>query len=186
MINLRRSILAIAFGAVGLVALLGYTSVGAKADTTLSDAELKVVQNNCIALKNTLDQLNYSDTALRVNQGQYYEEISTKLMTPMNSRIALNKYDSGNLTSITADYVKEIDTFREDYTAYAKALSQARHDNCSERPQNFYDDIVAAASARQTLHESVVRLNDMVKDYAKTFKDFAKTLPENASGVRDE
>lgn len=179
----HKSLIIAAFVSVGVLALLGVSAAYAASDTTLSDGELKSVQNNCITLKGTLDQLNYNDTALRVNQGQYYEEISAKLMAPMNSRIALNKYDGGKLTTITADYTKQIDTFRARYTVYAKALTQARDNNCNENPQGFYDDIVTAANARKDLHKSVVKLNNMVKNYEDTFKDFTKTLPESANGV---
>lgn len=181
----RKCLYATAILVAVVMTCVGYASAyAAKApDTTLSDAELQSVRDNCIVLKNTLEQLNYSDTALRVNQGQYYEEISTKLMAPMNSRIALNKYDGGELTTITADYVKQIDTFRMNYTAYAKDLKQAQSDNCSADPQHFYDDIVTTEQARQTLHASVLKLNDMVKNYSQTFKDFAKTLPKSADGI---
>lgn len=170
----------------GILVLFGYATASASSDTTLSDAEIKSVQNNCITLKSTLDQLNYNDTALRVNQGQYYEEISTKLMAPMNSRIALNHYDGGDLVSVAAEYAKQIDLFRANYTIYAKALTKARRDNCNEHPQQFYNDITSAGAARQALHETVVKLNAMVENYQTMFKDFAKTLPTTSDGVSND
>lgn len=161
---------------------LGYANAGATSDTTLSNTTLQSIQQNCVPLQGTLQQLTYSDTALRVNQGQYYEEISTKLMATMNSRISLNNYDGGNLISIAADYAKQIDEFRTRYTTYANALTATRNDDCSKDPQGFYDDLVTARNDRQDLRKVVIKLNALVNSYEDTFTTFSKSLSSQSNG----
>lgn len=179
-IRFRNLVLFTLLTAACSAALIPYAQAQADdSEPPLTSNELQLIQDNCVALKHTLQQLNYSDTALRVNQGQYYEEISTKLMAPMNSRIALNQYDGGTLVSIAADYTSTINTFRSRYTTYANALNTARRDDCSNQPQQFYDDIVTARKARLSLHDTVVELNGKIAKYAKQFASFTHTLPEN-------
>ncbi|HEU0266587.1 MAG TPA: hypothetical protein VFQ70_03095, partial [Candidatus Saccharimonadaceae bacterium] len=139
-----------------------------------------------VSLQQMLTQLNHSDTATRVNQGQYYEEISSKLMAPMNSRIALNHYDGADLVTTSADFSNSLATFRSQYKTYSNDLSRAMNTNCANKPQQFYDAVSAARSDRQALHTTVQSLNAMVTNYQNQFTTFAKTLPVSSNGADND
>ena len=166
-----------------LVGTVGFARASAADESMpLTDAQLQAVQTSCVTLKQTLTQLNQNDTVVRVYQGQYYEEILSKLMAPMNSRIAMNHYDGADLVSTAANFSDTLNTFRAQYKSYASALTKAMNGDCTNHPQQFYDAISAARTDRDQLHETVVTLNGMVNAYADQFSNFAKTLPVSSNG----
>lgn len=184
-VNIRRQTImtSLAIGIACFTVVFGYVGAQAAADSTqLTDTELSSIQTGCSSLQQTLKQLNYSDTVMRVNQGQFYEEISSKLMAPMNSRIVLNHYDAGALVPIAANYATKLNVFRSEYTTYANALDKARGTDCTKGPQHFYDNVVSARTKRKKLHKTAGELNAMLKDYSSHFIDFSKTLPAPDDG----
>jgi hypothetical protein len=57
------------------------------AQSKLSSTQTKQISDSCLLTKNTLNQLHASDALLRVNRGQIYELMYTKLMSRFNTRI---------------------------------------------------------------------------------------------------
>lgn len=176
------------FGAAATagLAVLGFSRLTFADSTTLTSAQLQAIQANCVTLQQTLTQLNHSDTATRVNQGQYYEEISSQLMAPMNSRIALNHYDGADLVTTAADFSNTLATFRSQYKTYANDLNKAMNTDCTKKPQQFYNAVSAARTDRQALHVTVLTLNGMVMAYQNEFASFAKTLPASSNGADND
>lgn len=167
-------------------AVLGFSRLTFADSTTLTSDQLQAIQTNCMTLQQTLTQLNHSDTAVRVNQGQYYEEISSQLMAPMNSRIALNHYNGADLVTTAADFSNTLATFRSQYKTYANNLSKAMGIDCTKKPQQFYDAISTARTDRLALHTTVLALNGMVTTYDSQFTTFAQTLPLSSNGAEND
>lgn len=134
--------------------------------------QLDYIQANCVDLKYRLNQLHANDALLRVNRGQIYEAISVKLMTTMNSRIALNRLDGGGLVGITADYDQELALFRSSYSSYERQLSAALRINCDSSPDEFYEAIRTASEMRRSVHSHVVQLHDYIRGYQQEFERF--------------
>ena len=166
----------------GLIVVAGFGRV-AWADPSIPPAtseQLAIISQNCIQIKSTLQQLGQNDLLVRNNVGQYYDEISSDLMGPMNSRIALNHFDGADLVTTAASYSSQITTFRTDYLSYASKLQTVLGDNCSNTNQ-FYTDLITAQQARQTLGQDVTALNSSITQYGQQFSDFAKNLPAGGS-----
>ncbi len=140
--------------------------------TSLSDQQLEQIKTNCLSVKNTLNQLHASDALLRVNRGQTYESISTKLMDGFNNRVSGNNYNNSGLTSITTGYSQALDTFRSDYKTYEEHLSTAIGIDCSSRPADFYYAVDAARGYRNQVHADVVKLNQSISQYQSAIDQF--------------
>lgn len=165
--------------AVAAVIATAYFQVARADDDTIpapTDAQLQTISRNCNEIKTTLQQLEYADTLTRVNQGQLYEEVSSDLMAPMNSRIALNHFDGSALLSTSATYARQLSDFRTAYQAYGDALRVVLQDNCADSTK-FYTKLMSARQARFKLGDATKTLNDSIKTYQQQFSDFAKTLP---------
>jgi hypothetical protein len=161
----------ISFVAIAMLSLM-LIAPTAHADD-LSDMQLARIRNNCVEAQSTLRQLRASDALLRVNRGQLYELISTKLMAPLNSRISLSKLDGVNLMSTSLGYDRTLNDFRSSYKAYDTAISRTIAIECMAHPEDFYQSLVIARNKRTVVHENVLKLQKAIQQYQVEFDTFA-------------
>lgn len=138
----------------------------------MSEGQIARIRTSCVSAKNTLNQLHASDALLRVNRGQNYESMSTKLMSRFNNRVDSNRLDALALTSITQDYQTTLTEFRVNYKSYEVQLSATLKIDCSQEPVKFYDGVVAARVMRSQVHSDVVKLHQYINDYLVAFDVF--------------
>jgi hypothetical protein len=155
-----------------LVVAISYGIVSAES-TSITDAQLNRIKTNCVSAKNTLNQIHASDALLRVNRGQLYESMSTKLMSRFNNRVDSNHYDAKNLISVTQNYGTALTNFRNDYQSYEEQLSNALSIDCTKEPVSFYDSVASSRVKRTQVHVDVTILHQYINDYESAYKDFA-------------
>lgn len=141
-------------------------------EARLSDAHIARIKAECAGAFVSIDQLHRSDARLRVNRGQYYEYISTKLMAPLNSRIAFNRLDGTALIAATTQYEKALSQFRSDYITYEQAVARVLKVNCYDEPQRFYELVMDARQKRGVVHEDVVLIHQYIDEYQAAFRTF--------------
>ena len=145
-------------------------------DTPMTEAQMTRIRSNCISAKNTLTQLHASDALLRVNRGQIYESMTTKLMSRFNSRVDSNHFDASSLISVTQNYATALTNFRNDYQSYEEQLSNALSTDCTKEPVAFYDSVASARSKRTQVHVDVIILHQYIDSYESAFNDFATSF----------
>jgi len=150
---------------------LVYLKVSAEA----SPAQISQIRNECSSLKNTLNQLHVSDALLRVNMGQRYELMSTKLMDRFNNRAASNNFKTEALSESANNYKSMLDIFRLDYKAYEEKMVLAIKIDCQSEPSVFYDALMSARSGRAQVYSDVVKLNQQIDDYRAAVSQFEKS-----------
>lgn len=158
----------------GLVATLVLSIGGLKGASaqSLSEEQLQRISVNCLSIKNTLSQLKATDALLRVNRGQIYEAMSTKLMDRFNNRLSSNGLDATGTVAVTNSYRGALDTFRTDYTAYERQLTAATKVDCDKQPAAFHSAIEDARVKREKVHTDVIRLHQYIDDYRSAVNDF--------------
>ncbi len=161
-----------------------FISAAVKADdeVPLSDQHKQRIVSNCTSAKASLQQLHRSDASLRVNRGQLYEFISTKLMARLNSRLALNRLDGAELVAAAAQYERTLGDFREAYRLYEKQLTSVLRTDCTKQPEEFYYRVLDARTKRSTVSELVVELGSLTDDYYRAFERFSS---EYRSAVKE-
>jgi hypothetical protein len=162
---------------VGIATIVWHASVKAQSPP-MTEVHIDRIRANCVNAKSVLTRLHASDALLRVNRGQLYESISTKLMAPFNSRVTLNKYDGSKLITQSAKYEALLNEFRTNYKAYDEAIGKALRINCVNEPVAFYDSVGEARSKRVLVHQIVVKLQEIIQSYKTEFEAFAGTLKE--------
>jgi len=158
----------------GLVAALLLPFFGAHSVSAadLTDDQLARIGANCVTIKSSLNQLHVSDALLRVNRGQMYESMGTKLMNNFNNRLGNNSLDNKGVTAVTDSYQTALATFRSNYIAYEQQLSAAMRIDCSKDPSSFHDSIANARIKRAKVHADVLRLHEYIDDYRSAINDF--------------
>jgi len=178
---LSRYSLALTLALAVATVLLAVHSVAADEQgmTVPSADDLKRVSANCYTIKSSLNQLHVSDALLRVNRGQVYDSLSSKLMERFNTRLSNNGLDAKNLTATTKSYNNTLTSFRNDYQTYEEQLSAAIAIDCTKQPANFYIAVENARTKRSQVHNDVVALSHYIDEYSNDVNDFQKTFQIN-------
>jgi len=156
-----------------LTVLLGMSAQTAQAQSApLTADQIEHIRSNCTTIKSTLNQLHASDALLRVNRGQVYESMASKLMDPFNSRLSNNRLDAKATSVVTNSYRSALDTFRSDYKSYEEKLSSAIRIDCTSEPESFYTNIEQARVLRSKVHDDVIKLHRSIDDYRTAVGDF--------------
>lgn len=184
--KLLRNIL-IAIGAV-LIGTLFYQSVIVRADSQppLSQDHKQRIAASCTSAISSLSQLHRSDALLRVDRGQLYEFIGTKLMARLNSRLALNSLDAGDLVAIAARYDKALQNFRDTYKIYEERLSSVLKIDCTKQQEAFYYGVADVRVKRAAVYQRIKDLNDNAFDFHKAFGKFSQEYQAALRGVGNE
>ena len=150
-------------------------------EASMTEVHIERIRSTCVKAQSTLTQLHASDALLRVNRGQLYELISTKLMAPFNSRVAINRMNGAALVTVATNYESQLGVFRVSYQQYEEAMSRTLKINCKNQPVAFYDSVGDTRDKRKKVHESTLQLQETVQLYKTEFEKFAKTIPETKS-----
>lgn len=163
---------------VGVLVATAFVAQSAQAQTTLSDAHIARIRQNCVTAQTALTQLHASDALLRVNRGRLYELISTKLMAPLNGRIALERLGGLKLAAITVEYDRQRNVFGTSYREYEESMSRVLKINCVEKPVEFYEGVRSTRQKRQRLHDDTETLTTLLKEYKSEFENFTQEFKE--------
>ena len=181
--KMSKQIFAVCIILTAIMSVATILRVSAQSDT-MTAQQVDQIRNNCVSTKNTLSQLHASDALLRVNRGQMFESMSTKLMDRFNGRLANNGYKNNDLVSITTSYGTMLDTFRSDYKTYEEQLSSAIGVDCQNQPVAFYDSVASARNKRNQVHADVVKLNQYIDQYQTALNQFEKDYQAAIQGVK--
>ncbi|MDB5162682.1 MAG: exported protein of unknown function [Candidatus Saccharibacteria bacterium] len=156
-----------------LTVLSGFVAQTVHAQSTaLTADQIERIRSNCTTIKSTLNQLHVSDALLRVNRGQIYESMASKLMDPFNSRLGNNRLDAKATVVVTESYRTALNTFRDDYKDYDVKLTSAIRVDCINEPEVFYNTTEEARLLRTKVHTDVLKLHRYIDDYRSAVGDF--------------
>lgn len=148
--------------------------VSAAEESSLTEVQIGKIRSQCSEIQTSLSQVHVNDALLRVNRGQLYELISTKLMAQLNSRIALNRLDSTKLVAAATTYERHLKEFRTNYQLYEEALSANIKIDCSKQPISFYDQLILVRAKRSDVVKSTKDLAHSINAYGLAFDEFKK------------
>ncbi len=162
----RRILIASIAGIVALTA--SPVPVGAQQNEhAMTDSHIQRIKQNCSSAKRTIQQLHTNDGPLRVNRGQVYASISSRLMTPLNSRLIVNKLDASSLVKISAQYDTALSAFIDTYIKYDNQMTTVLSIDCVKQPIKFYDAVALARERRVEVHTNVAKLHELIVEYDK-------------------
>lgn len=168
---------------VALFSVGGYASAqsfGISGQLRPSDS---VIYNNitmdCPAVKKSLARVHENDGLARVNAGQQYDSIGTKLMARFNAKLAENKLDAKELFSLAAEFDTQLTNFRDSYRTYENAMRQLIKSDCEVYPQNFYYLLETVRAERENLNKTSQKLHEIIAKYRAAVETFASEYRAN-------
>lgn len=173
MLRLHKAIL------LGIVTAVVCTPIVVRA-VDMSPEQTQIVAQNCVSAQVSLQRLQYSDAATRVNRGYVYESLLNNFMNPMNSRLAVNGYskEAATLSVVTDRYQNELKQFKRLYESYDDTANQAIRLKCQEKASSFYDLVRSLQEKRVKIYESVKNLDAISEEYRKEVKQAQKQVAE--------
>ncbi len=167
---MRRVLFVVVASLLGIAALLFHAPKTFAED--IGPEQIARIKSNCVAIKSNINQLHASDALLRVNRGQVYESMASKLMDNFNSRLSSNQLDNRAMTTATSSYRTALALFRTDYIAYEQKLSEALRIDCVDQPNSFYNTLEEARKLRLVVHTDVQKLHRLIDDYRSSVSGF--------------
>lgn len=155
--------------------------VYAQESPVLTDDHITRIQTNCQPVIATLNQIHANDTPVYINRNQAYFSISDKLIARLNSRLALNSFDTTPLVKIANEYNNELAEFRVVYRQYDTAMADLVKKNCIRQPVGFYETIGDVRKQRDIVHSSINRLHVLIEQYRDAVNTFES---ENEAKLR--
>ncbi len=149
---------------------------------SMSEGKINLLRATCLTIQSSLDRVHSNDTLARTRLGYSYEAISSKLMAPMNSRIALNKLDGINASLVSIKFNSQLDNFRLAYQDYSEELNKAIHMNCHKYPVEFYAKIESSRAKREKVREITDELFQLISQYRE---EIVKIQASNTSADKD-
>lgn len=153
----------------GVLVMVAAQPSHAQGALVLTDTQIFGIQENCLKSKAALERLHTADTLLRVNLGQRFENISLRLMAPLNSRVALNGLDGVALTKLTVEYNQALKQFSASYSKYDTSVSTAIKTDCVKDPVGYYQKIEQARADRTRVHASSEAATKLLGEYRNAF-----------------
>lgn len=150
---------------VALVLLVSPKAVFAIDQPVLTNEQIEHIRNNCGDTQTALGSIRATDAVAFVNIGQKLDTLSNRLMTPMNSRVAINKLDGVAVIKTTVEFNTEVKRFQALYRDYAQSVNVTTAMGCYNQPVEFYDNLTALLQKRVAVRESYEHLKKLIAQY---------------------
>ncbi len=144
--------------------------------TVMTEEHISRIKNACPSVVATLGQIHANDAPVYVNRNQAYFSISDKLIARLNSRLALNRFDTTALVKIANEYTSALTNFRTTYKLYDDTMADLVRLNCVRQPVGFYDKVAETRKLRGDVQAAVVRLHGLIDQYQKEVEAFKDQL----------
>lgn len=146
-----------------LLSPFGQAPVRAELGTT-------TLQTACPSVKVRLKQTFLNDDLTRVNHGQTYESLLKNVLTPTNARLVVNRYEASRLVRLSGTIETRLDAFRSQYQQYKQLQTELLHQDCQNKPQEFYQKLESVRQARSILQQITVDMQQLLVDYQTEFE----------------
>lgn len=149
-------------------------SPAVRAETSLTESQIDIIRTNCVNAQVNIQLIQENDRIARINRGYLYDS-TLKLMTSLNSRIALNNLNAPDMISITSNFQKKLDEFRSNYNNYDDTMKELVTIDCRNRPVQYSDLLESARQNRAVLERRVVEFEEQLDSYQ-----------DNLNGIKQE
>lgn len=147
----------------------------------LSEGHLQKIRENCSAAQITMQRVQQSDVATRINYGRAYDGLLTRLIKPLNNRTVVDRSQiAPHLAEQTTLFSTKVDTFRDDYAEYTGVLSSAIRMKCHDKPAEFYQVVKRAQELRAKVARTTEEIKAVIREYGKVVTDYRQSLEGEA------
>lgn len=142
----------------------------------LSSEQEQVISGECDTIHQILQALQKTDSKTRVKLGYTYENILSKYMIPLSSRLAKNSISNSEFVDIQSAFKDAKQNFSNDFIVYQKNLENLVIFNCTENPKEFYSKLQTLRSDREKVRQDTLVLSNLIKKHQSVVIKMLETL----------
>ena len=170
----KRIKLVVVMVCAGLLAVIVPMFLTSSSVTALSATQQGAISQNCATIKQSLEQLQRSDSRTRTYLGATYETLANKFIVPLNLRLVKNNLPT--LSDIQAEFTNGQTGFKDAYTEYMKSLGELIAADCKTQPDEFYDKLEVTRKKREILQKTTESLSELTDRQYDATKSLLETL----------
>ena len=136
-------------------------------DLQITDAQRTTIIDHCDAMKDSLKNLQRTDSRTRVYLGRYFETILTNFITPLNLRLVENNISDSALLENQTNFAERRTRFVNDFITYQQGLEELVHVDCKSEPDRFYEKLQATKDKRKIVNRDVMKLKGYTNEQVK-------------------
>lgn len=125
------------------------------------------ISANCSSIRQSLKNLQRSDSRARTYFGAIYETFSSKYLKPLNLRLVNNDISSPDLVKLQTAFATTRADFSDDFIDYSKSLEELIAIDCRLDPATFYQKLLDTREKRAQVAEDLKNLNSHLLDSVK-------------------
>ena len=134
------------------------------------------IADNCTSLKQSLRNLQKSDSATRVHLGTTYQTILNQYLVKLNTRLVRGNLSNPALINLQTDFAAGRTDFSDQFIRYSQELEALIAIDCHQNPAGFYEQLQTTRAARARLAETTEYLNSLVQNHHDTVVDLKEEL----------
>lgn len=172
--------LALLLSLTALLAVVKITTVPVYAEeekpVQLSEEKRGLISQNCGTIRQSLKNLQRSDSRARTYFGAIYETASSKYIVPLNLRLVKNDISSVSLINLQSDLADKRVKFSSDFISYSKSLEELIAYDCRLNPDTFYEKLVATRKKRAAVATDMKEINELLTSSVKYVEKLEEKL----------
>ena len=159
---------------IAVLVTIGITVLNTTTAAALSGAQQGAISQNCSTIKQSLEQLQHSDSRTRTYLGATYETLANKFIVPLNIRLVKNNLPT--FPDIQASFTSEQAKFKDAYTEYMKSLGELIATDCKNDPDGFYSKLGTTRKKREILQKTTKSLANLTDQQYNATAQLLETL----------
>lgn len=146
--------------------------------SNLSEEKKGLISQNCGTIRQSLKNLQRTDSHARTYFGAIYETVSSKFITPLNLRLVKNNISSTTLMELQTNLASSKSKFSSDFIDYSKSLEELINIDCRLNPNEFYAKLIKTRQKRATVAADLKKLNELVTSSVSASEKIKEKLDE--------
>ena len=152
--------------------------VFAQEEPKLSEEKRGLISQNCGTIRQSLKNLQRSDSRARIYFGSIYETFSSHYLTPLNLRLVKNDISEVSLINSQATLAKLREKFSTHFIDYSKSLEDLIAHDCRLDPDGFYIKLQSTRAKRTKVAADTTSLNDLLVSSVKSVEKLKEKYHE--------
>ena len=140
-------------------------------EPVITDTQRATIIDHCDAMKDSLKNLQRTDSRTRVYLGRYFETILTNFITPLNLRLVENNISNSALLENQTNFAERRTRFVNDFITYQQGLEELVHINCKNEPDRFYEKLQEVKDKRRIVNRDVIKLKGYTDEQVKLVEE---------------
>lgn len=128
----------------------------------LTAEQAGTISRSCASLKQSLKQLQKTDTSTRSYLGSIYETLLSGFIAPLNLRLTKNNQPSATISDLHSSLISKRQDFSQKFITYSQDFEELLNVDCKSDPEKFYDQLLKTRKSRSALEKTVTEMRNLL------------------------